>query len=1045
MLRFPAPRGLSAKLNLYIGGATCALLILTVWVGYASSRAIVEQQTNAEALKQVQSITEKLDDFVNRIGELPNAIAVNQQSAGDEPRRDTVSYLARLLNNAQLDEAQSVYIAFERLDWQDPMAHLRVDRLSAPRAVEANYDFHQPAYEWYNGPKQTGESYISEPFFDARRPDATLVSVSRPVYDERGGLLGVAGTDVPLDRLRTIVAGIRLRPTYDEKASEAEDEGDYGFLVSRAGRLIAHPNEDLLAQGVDATEEITNPEDGKYVAAEPEGFARVIMRGEPRRVYWATASKTGWKVALNVPEATILRPVRELAFNTVLVGGLSLLLMITLVSILARRITGPVNQLTTAAAFVEADNYQVAGLDRLAGAQDEFGQLARGFQRMVREVDARQQRLKQAEEALRRSESHFRSLIEHASDIITVLDAAGMVMYGSPSLERILGYDPADLFGKRFIDYIHPQDAPLFSSAFVPSSQRAASAPVEFRFLHKDGSWRILEATSTNLLQDPSVQGVIVNSRDITERRRAMELEREKEAADAANQAKSQFLANMSHELRTPLNAIIGYTEMLQEEAQDLGHEEYLPDLGKIHAAGRHLLELINAVLDISKIEAGKMELYLETFDVAPMVKDVVNVIHPLVLKNDNRFALHVEDDLGFMQADLTKVRQSLFNLLSNACKFTNDGQIDLSVSRHLRDGGEWMEFRVRDSGIGMTEEHMARLFEAFSQGDSSMTRRFGGTGLGLAISRRFCQMMGGDITVTSHPGEGSTFTILLPVKVSETAAGGEPAGVSLMPSALESASMVLVIDDDVRVHDLLRRSLAKEGFRVEAAGSGEEGIRKARELHPDAITLDVMMPGLDGWAVLSAIKSDPDLADIPVVMLTIVDDQNKGYSLGAADYLTKPIERDRLVSILKRFAGDAESRTVLVAEDDEATREMLARLLEGAGWKAVTAPHGRAALDALEKHSVALVLLDLMMPEMDGFEFLAEMRRRDEWRDLPVIVVTAKDLTAEDRLRLNGQVGLVLQKGVYQTEELLAETGRLVAARIRKGGQDKPRLPVRS
>jgi CheY-like chemotaxis protein/nitrogen-specific signal transduction histidine kinase len=537
---------------------------------------------------------------------------------------------------------------------------------------------------------------------------------------------------------------------------------------------------------------------------------------------------------------------------------------------------------------------------------------------------------------------------------------------------------------------------------------------------------------TTNLLDDATVNGVIVNSRDITERKRTMDLERDKEAADAANHAKSQFLANMSHELRTPLNAIIGYSEMLTEEAEDMGQEAFLPDLGKIHTAGKHLLELINAVLDISKIEAGKMDLYLETFAVRKMVDDVAAIIHPLVVKNSNQFALVGPDDMGSMHADLTKVRQSLFNLLSNACKFSDHGKITLEVRREAA----VIAFRVSDTGIGMTPEQMNKLFAAFTQADASMTRRFGGTGLGLVISRQFCRMMGGDITVESEMGHGSTFTMTLPATVVDRKEEPETA-----PSAPEStypqppagASVVLVIDDDARVHDLLRRSLAKEGFRVEIASSGEEGLAQAKKLRPDAITLDVMMPGMDGWAVLSALKADPQTADIPVVMLTIVDNQSMGYSLGAAEYLTKPIDRDRLTGLLRKYAGETHLRSALVVDDEPEMRDLLRRMLESDGWSVETAANGRLGLDVLQARRPGLILLDLMMPEMDGFQFLDELRKKPEWRDIPVLVVTAKDLSADERMRLNHRVEMVLEKGAYQSEDLLRETGRLVANRLRK------------
>ena len=539
-------------------------------------------------------------------------------------------------------------------------------------------------------------------------------------------------------------------------------------------------------------------------------------------------------------------------------------------------------------------------------------------------------------------------------------------------------------------------------------------------------------AEVVNLLQTLATQSVLA----IQNAKLFREIEDKGRQLGEANRHKSEFLANMSHELRTPLNAIIGYSEMLEEEAADLDQKTFIPDLQKINGAGKHLMSLINNVLDLSKIEAGKMDLYLENFEIAAMVQEVVATVKPLIEKNANSLQVRYADGLGQMRSDVTKLRQMLFNLLSNASKFTERGSITLRVGRESVNGGEWVSFSVSDTGIGMSAEQTNKLFQAFTQADTSTTRKYGGTGLGLAISQKFCHMMGGEITVASTPGHGSTFTVRLPAVVAESEPGVLPHSeetASMTAQVSDGAPTVLVIDDDPTVHDLVQRFLNKEGLKMIAARSGDEGIRLAKEMHPAVITLDVLMPGMDGWAVLTELKADPALSEIPVIMVTIMDEKQMGYALGAADYLTKPIDWDRLTAILERYECARPPCPVLVVEDDPVMREMLHRRLEKEGWKVIDAENGRVALERMTERQPDLILLDLMMPEMDGFQFLDEIHKRKDWRPIPIIVVTAKELTAQDRQRLNGSVEKILQKGAYSREELIREVRDLVTASLRK------------
>jgi len=612
----------------------------------------------------------------------------------------------------------------------------------------------------------------------------------------------------------------------------------------------------------------------------------------------------------------------------------------------------------------------------------------------------------------RRERQYFAEVVRNSPVAIVTLDVEHNIVAINPAFEALYGWTQDEILGRN-LDKLVTDESSLGEA--VGYTQAAGDRAVQGigRRRRKDGTYVEVEIQAVPVNVDGERVGVMALYHDVTALLEARRL------AETANDAKSQFLASMSHELRTPLNAIIGYSEMLQEDAADEGHDHYLPDLQKIQGAGRHLLALINDVLDLSKIEAGKMDLFVEGFAPAEVVADVATTVRPLVERNANRLVVECAA-LGEMHSDATRLKQVLLNLLSNASKFTKAGTITLAAART---GADMLEFRVQDTGIGMTPEQLGKLFTAFAQAEASTAAKFGGTGLGLAISRRFCQLMGGDVTVESEAGRGTTFTVRLPARAPEPAGEGEGASTATG----EGAATVLVIDDDPAVRDLMSRSLSREGYQVVTAASGPAGLEIARARRPDVITLDVVMPGTDGWAVLTALKQDAALAAIPVIMVSIVDERTLGFALGAADYLTKPVDRERLLEVLRRHVGTGEGRAVLVVEDDEATRAVLRRGLEGEAWRVVEAGNGREALAAFETAAPALILLDLMMPEMDGFEFLEALRGREAGPGVPVVVLTAKNLTAADRKRLNGGVARVVAKGTSGVDGLLTAVRELV------------------
>ena len=506
---------------------------------------------------------------------------------------------------------------------------------------------------------------------------------------------------------------------------------------------------------------------------------------------------------------------------------------------------------------------------------------------------------------------------------------------------------------------------------------------------------------------------------------RTREVEEKSRQLEMASQHKSQFLASMSHELRTPLNAIIGLTEMMVSNAARFGTEKAAEPLRRVQRAGTHLLGLINQVLDLSKIEAGKLELSSDLVALAPLITEVVDTARPLAEQNNNRLVVKSQENLGSLTVDPMRLRQILLNLLSNACKFTKQGEVTL-LARKVINQGNWIEFAVSDTGIGITPEQQAKIFEEFTQADSSTARQYGGTGLGLAITRKLARMMGGDVTLTSEAGKGSTFTVRLPASTDVSAR--DP--ISSDRGRSTRADCVLVIDDDATARELIADHLKAQGFSVVTAAGGVEGLKLAKELQPTAITLDVMMPDLDGWSVLAALRQNPELADIPVIMVSIVDEHRRGIALGAAGYLTKPIDRERLHRLIRRFQAPTPPTRVLMVEDDALQRERMLGWLERPQWIVREAANGREALNVLRKEKPDVILLDLMMPEMDGFEVVAALQKNADWQEIPVIVITSLDLNAKDRERLNSGVQSVLVKEKFRPEDLVERIRRLVQSR---------------
>lgn len=666
---------------------------------------------------------------------------------------------------------------------------------------------------------------------------------------------------------------------------------------------------------------------------------------------------------------------------------------------------------------LEHPNHNVGSVDELEHLINTINQKCFNFQ--------------QAYQNLHKSQQHYQYLFNTTLIGLGLWKMDGTLITVNPAYAQMIGRSMAETLKLNYWnDIVVEENVANEQTQLQILKVGECYGPFEKEFRHKDGYY-VPVKLSARIIEKEGESYAWSHVENISGQKwMIMELKQAKKKAEEANIAKSQFLANMSHELRTPMNTIVGYTEMLEEEIKECANPNLQQDIKSIHAAAKHLLGLVDGILDISKIEAGKIHLYSERFDLKTMIQNTITTIQPIIEKKANALQISFDEELGEAYTDLTKVRQILINLLSNASKFTDQGIITLEVRRQ-KTQGDWITIGVSDEGIGMTNEQQANLFQVFTQADASISRKYGGTGLGLAITKHFTQMLGGTIHVESEFGKGSHFKVRLPAQMiveKQTQNGiiNYSSAVKMADSPVEN-SVLLVIDDDETVRDILEAYLSKVGYQVIGAANGAEGIKLAKQMRPDAITLDVMMPGMDGWDVLSQLKADPELAHIPVIMLTMTEEKDIGYSLGAAEYLTKPITRTELIKVLRKYRSLKAPSVVMLIEDDFTTRQMMIRMLQKVGWQVIEAENGEVALQKLQKQKPDLILLDLMMPKMDGFEFLLQLRQQKACSSIPVVVLTAKDISLEDRLWLNNKVDTIFQKGAYTRDELLAQLRQLL------------------
>jgi signal transduction histidine kinase/DNA-binding response OmpR family regulator len=1010
-----------------------------IWFSYQEHKAsligIQREQAEGAASKIEQFITE-INSQVGWTTQLPWS-----DSTLDQRRFDALRLLRQvpaITELAQIDAAGHEQLRVSRLTMD--VVGSGVDYSAKPEFTQA------VAHKVYYGPvyfRRESEPYMTLSLAGTRRDT------------------GVSIAQVNLKLIWDVVSKIKV------------GQRGRAYVVDADGRLIAHPDISLVLRNTDMSKL------AQVRSARAAGSGDAVQEAEDitgNRVLTAYAQVTplGWLVFVETPIAEAYAPLYASIQRTgyVLFGALALAFIAGM--FLARRMVVPIQALRAGAARIGSGDLSqrisIRTGDEVEALADQFndmaGKLQESYADLEQRVEDRTHELSQALEQqtatadvlkiISRSTFDLRTVFEilvesiarlcrvEQAAILRLVDGEFHIIaaHGSDEFKQYMqshpiAIDRSSVSGRAALEGRTVQVADVLADPEYAKheTQRVGG----FRTVLGVPLMRAGAAIGAVLLTRSEVEPFTQQQTDLitTFADQAViaianvtlfdEIQDKSRQLEQASQHKSQFLANMSHELRTPLNAIIGYSEILQEDAVDLGQDNLVADLKKIESAGRHLLGLINDILDLSKIEAGKMDIYLEDVEIVPLLEEVRSIIVPMAEKNANVLEYRLADNLGSMRTDRTKLKQSLLNLFSNGSKFTENGRLTLDVQRFETDK-PMVSFAISDTGIGMTEEQLGRLFQAFNQADASTTKKYGGTGLGLAITRNFCQLLGGNVTVTSKPGEGSTFTIVLP----DSPVAPAPAKATDAPPLsveVDAAPTVLVVDDDPTARELLSANLKGAGYRLLQAASGDEALSLARATRPDAITLDVMMPKPDGWDVLSALKADADLRDIPVVIITMLSDRGIGLSLGAVEVLTKPVERAQLTALIHNLVR--REGPVLVVEDDVGAREMIRQTIEKMSLPVAEADNGVQALDWLGEHPMpAVILLDLMMPEMDGFEVLDALAAHAQWREIPVIVITAKQLTAAERERLQGQARKVIEKGGASRLDIVAAINEAVRRR---------------
>jgi PAS domain S-box-containing protein len=1207
-------RSIARKLQVGVGLAAGLVLGLTVWFNYRSGRAQLEQQTNAKALSQIRASARQVDDFIARMGMLPRSTASRQQAVGREPDPGMVPLMAQLLAKMPADEAYGLAMAFEDKNWQDPNAMPWVDRKSWPKQVKLDYDYHDPKWEWYSGPKTTRQFYVTEPYFDEGGSEITMVTLSVPMFDATSNFFGVATVDLALDRLREMVRTARQRGAEESGRSGTNE---FAYLVSQSGKIIAHPKEELmLRKGFPGADVKTRP-GGEAIAAKPEGFAETTMDGKSRRVYWATSPLTGWKVVLNIEENAVLAPVRELTIRSVLIGVAGLLGMLLVVTAIARRLGPPLLSLTQTAAAIEQGNFREEMLGDLPQRRDELGELAHSFQKMAREIRSREQNLAElnqnlertvgertaelttraseleklsrsaqervviesglsalntglrgnltvaevAQRALagaieflgapmgaifvagadgilqrqaahaypdsadlsksfpigsgivgqaaqsrrpivtqpdgeklrvhfgfgavapsyiaaypmlvndapvgvlelclfqpltetqsrwlekatetmanalrfaleseerRQAEERTRLILESTAEGIFGVDTEGRIQFVNPATCRMLGFTSDEMIGQPSHALIHHhhsdgKEYPKEECPMYAAYKQGEASRIDNELLwHKNGTGIPVEYGAMPIRKDGVIVGAVISFSDITVRKQAeADLKIAKDKAEEATRMKSEFLANMSHEIRTPMNGIIGMTDLLFDTGLNQQQREFADT---IRACGDSLLTIINDILDFSKIEAGKLRFETIDFDLQGTLESNVDILAANAHRKGLELHLLVESDVPpNLRGDPTRLRQVVTNLIGNAIKFTEKGEVLVRVAKEKEtDTHVTARFAVTDTGVGISPEGQARLFQAFSQADSSTTRKFGGTGLGLAISKRLVELMGGEIGVESEAGKGSTFWFTATFAKQGDAAAPIAPVAPIVHESVEGAR-ALIVDDNATNRKILEYQLKWWKMKPATVSSGREALEVLRSEagrgRPFALViLDYQMPEMDGMELARAIHADPALAGVHMVMLSSMHGRQKpeGFqTAGIEAWLSKPAKQSQLFDTIATVmsgalvesqipapatsvaAPAARALRILLAEDNPVNQQVARLQLKKLGYTVDIAKDGQEAVTAAANKKYDVILMDCQMPGVDGYEATREIRQREGTSRRTYIVALTANALGGDR-----------------------------------------------